>query len=197
VPRVKQRTSELRVQIVEAALATLADAGPAGFTTRRVAESASTSVPAIYELFGDKAGLVRELFFEGFRRLATELGSLRETDDPRADLERVAVAFRRFAGRNPHLAQVMFSRPFVDFDPGPDDVVGPSLRELIVAKVQRAVDVGAVAGDPTDIAHVLLALVQGLALQESAGWLGTSAASRNRRWTFAVGALLDGLRPAR
>jgi AcrR family transcriptional regulator len=195
VPRAKQRTSELRGLIVDAALSTLAEAGPAGFTTRRVAESASTSVPAIYELFGDKSGLVRELFFEGFRRLGAELGSLSETDDPRADLERVAVAFRRFTRRNPHLAQVMFSRPFVDFDPGRHDIVGPSVRELIVAKVQRAIDAGVVVGNPTDIAHVLLALAQGLALQESAGWLGTSAASRNRRWSLAVAALLDGLAP--
>jgi hypothetical protein len=31
-----------------------------------------TSVPAVYELFGDKAGLVREIFFEGFRRLGAQ-----------------------------------------------------------------------------------------------------------------------------
>ena len=52
------------------------------------------------------------------------------------------------------------------------------------------------AGDATDIAHVLLALAQGLAAQEVAGWLGTSRASVDRRWALAVDAVLDGLGPA-
>jgi AcrR family transcriptional regulator len=47
----------------------LATEGVAGFTTRRLAAAASTSTPAVYELFGDKAGLLRELFYEGFRQL--------------------------------------------------------------------------------------------------------------------------------
>ena len=69
MPRAKQRTPELRDQVLRAAVAMLADDGVAGFTARRVAEDAATSVPAVYELFGDKAGLVREVFFEGFRQL--------------------------------------------------------------------------------------------------------------------------------
>jgi hypothetical protein len=32
-------------------------------------------------------------------------------------------------------------------------------------------------------------------MQESAGWLGSSKASVNRRWELAVNALLAGLRP--
>jgi hypothetical protein len=40
---------------------------------------------------------------------------------------------------------------------------------------------------------VLLALAQGLAAQESAGWLGSSRESRDRRWELAVAAVLDGL----
>ncbi len=56
--RAKQRTPELRDHLLDVAIATLADEGIAGFTTRRVAERAGTSVPAVYELFDDKAGLV-------------------------------------------------------------------------------------------------------------------------------------------
>jgi hypothetical protein len=52
-----------------------------------------------------------------------------------------------------------------------------------------------VAGDPTDIAHVLLAAAQGLAAQETAGWLGTSKASVDRRWALGIRAVLDGLKP--
>ena len=132
----------------------------------------------MYELFGDKAGLVREVFFGGFRRLDRHLPSSRSPADPRADLEATFVAFRRFVLANPVLAQVMFSRP------SPTSTRGPtSWRQAWrpggswSAGSRRGIEAGLIEGDETDIAHVLLALAQGLAAQESAGWLGTSPAS--------------------
>jgi AcrR family transcriptional regulator len=194
MPRAKQRTPELREHVLSAALATLAAEGVAGFTTRRVAEQARTSTPAVYELFGDKAGLVREMFFAGFRMLAGDCRALPESGDPRADLIDVIRTFRDFARERPVLAQLMFSRPFADFDPGPAErEAGPALRVFFVGRVQRCVDAGLLDGDSTDIAHVLLALAQGLATQEGAGWLGTSPQSRDRRWDLAIGAVLHGL----
>jgi AcrR family transcriptional regulator len=196
VPRPKERTPELRDHVLRTAVATLAAEGVAGFTARRVAEGAATSVPAVYELFGDKAGLVREVFFEGFRQLSRGFGELAPTDDPRADLIRTIESFRSFVRVNPELAQVMFSRPFADFDPGPDELRGSaSVREHIVGQVRRCVKAGLIAGDETDIAHVLLALAQGLSTQETGGWLGTTRASRDRRWALALRATLDGLAP--
>jgi AcrR family transcriptional regulator len=198
VPRAKQRTGQLREHIVQAAIAMLAADGIGGFTTRKVAERAQTSPPAVYELFGDKAGLVREVFFEGFRLLGDRFGSLPESDDPRADLLRTVQAVRAFVRANPVLAQVMFSRPFADFDPGPAELeAGTATREFIVHQVQRCIDGGIIDGDQVDIAHGLLALAQGLAAQEAAGWLGSTRASVNRRWDLAVHALLAGLSPKR
>ncbi len=197
MPRAKQRTAQLREHIVQVAVAMLAADGVEGFTTRKVAEQAQTSPPAVYELFGDKAGLVREVFFEGFRLLGELFGRLRESDDPRADLLRAVQVLRIFVRDNPVLAQVMFSRPFGDFDPGPAELeAGAVTREFIVHRVRRCIDAGIIDGDETDIAHGLLALAQGLAMQEAAGWLGSSGASVNRRWDLAVHALLVGLGPA-
>ena len=197
VPRAKQRTAQLREHIVHVAVAMLTVDGVEGFTTRKVAERAQTSPPAVYELFGDKAGLVREVFFEGFRLLGDRFGRLRESDDPRTDLLRAIQVFRIFVRDNPVLAQVMFSRPFADFDPGPAELeAGAVTREFIVHRVRRCIDGGIIDGDPTDIAHGLLALTQGLAMQEAAGWLGSSRVSVNRRWDLAVHAMLVGLGPA-
>jgi len=67
------------------------------------------------------------------------------------------------------------------------------VRELIVGRVRRCTAAGILRGDDTDIGHVLVALAQGLAAQENAGWLGTSKASVDRRWELAVRAALDGL----
>jgi AcrR family transcriptional regulator len=200
VPRVKQRTPALRDHVLNVALATLAAEGVAGFTTRRVAEQAQTSTPAVYELFGDKAGLVREVFFEGFRLLRRRFGELDESADPRADLADVLRVFRMFVRDNPVLGQLMFSRPFADFDPGPaEQEAGAAVREFIVGRVRRCTRAGllrrAGAGGEADVdvAHVLLALAQGLAAQESAGWLGSTSESQDRRWELAVSAVLEGL----
>jgi AcrR family transcriptional regulator len=179
--------------VLHVAVAMLADEGVAGFTTRKVAYGAATSIPAVYELFGDRSGLVREVFFEGFRQLRRQFDQLVDSDDPRADLLRVMEVFHSFVRANPVLAEVMFSRPFADFDPGPDELAaGSSVREFIVGRVRRGVDAGVLMGDATDIAHVLVALAQGLAMQETAGWLGTSKASVDRRWALAFRAALDG-----
>lgn len=193
MPRAKQRTPELRDHLLRVAVDVLARDGVAGFTTRRVARAASTSPPAVYELFGDKAGLVREVFFEGFRLLRARLEAVPATPDPRADLLALATALRRFVADEPVLADVMFSRPFADFDPGPDDAeAGAGVRRLIVHTVRRAVDDGRLQGDPVDVAHGLLALALGLASAEQAGRLGTSRSSRDRRWATALDALLRG-----
>ena len=170
--------------------------GVAGFTTRKVAEGAGTSTPAVYELFGDKAGLVRELFFEGFRMLYQRLDELATSADPRADMMAVIPVLREFARDNPALSRLMFSRAFAEFDPGPSDrQAGTAVREFIVARVRRCIDAGVIAGDPADIGHILLAVAQGLILQETAGWLGTSSTSMNRRWNLATAALVNGLSP--
>jgi AcrR family transcriptional regulator len=193
VARAKQRTPELRDRVLEAALELVTVEGTAGLTTRRVATAAATSVPAVYELFGSKEGLVRELFFEGFRRLHDALERLPPAGDPRAAIEALAETFRRFALAEPVLAQLMFSRPIAEFEPGPGErSAATAMRELVVGQVQRAVDAGLLTGDATDIAHVLLATAQGLALQEGAGWLGSTPASRDRRWQLAIDAILHG-----
>jgi len=171
--------------------------GVAGFTTRKVAEGAGTSTPAVYELFGDKAGLARELFFEGFRMLYQRLDELGTSADPRADMAAVMPVLRRFARDNPALSRLMFSRAFAEFDPGPSErQAGTAVREFFVARVRRCIDAGIIAGDATDIAHILLAIAQGLILQETAGWQGTSIASMNRRWNLATAAFVNGLSPA-
>jgi hypothetical protein len=126
--------------------------------------------------------------------LRRRFDQLEPSHDPRADLMGVIEVVRAFVGETPVLADVMFSRPFADFDPGPGELkAGGAVREFIVTSVSRCIDAGVLEGNATDIAHVLLALAQGLAAQETAGWLGTSRASMDRRWELAITAMLNGL----
>jgi AcrR family transcriptional regulator len=196
MPRAKQRTDALHERGVASALALLAEEGVAGLTTRTVARRAEASVPAIYEVFGDKGGLIREVFFEGFRMLGDDLATVAPTDDPLDALRRLSQAFRRFIVANPVLAQIMFSRPFADFEPtAEDDKAGVAVRKIFVRGVRAAVDAGLLAGDPTDIAHLFFAFVEGLATAESAQRLGGSKQLVDRRWRLGLNALIDGLGP--
>jgi AcrR family transcriptional regulator len=194
MPRPKQRTPELRGAVLSVGRELLEREGVAAFTTRSVAREAGTSTAAVYELFGDKGGLVRALFFEGFRLLRERLGALSQSPDPRGDLRDLLALYRAFVRENPVLSEVMFSRPFTDFGPGPAERrASASVREFVVDQVRRCTDAGVLRGDETDIAHVLVALAQGLAAAENARRLGTSRASVDRRWTLAVDSALDGL----
>jgi AcrR family transcriptional regulator len=193
MPRPKQRTPELRDRMVAAAAGLLAEKGVAGLTARSLAARAGTSAPAIYELFGDKAGVVRELYFEGFRQLSGELGASAESSDPLADVWALATVYRRFIRANRELAGVMFSRPFLDFAPGPDELASTSsAQSFVVARVRRCIEAGRLRGDETDVAQVLVALIQGMAFAEVADRLGSSTESVERRWRLAVGAALNG-----
>jgi AcrR family transcriptional regulator len=183
----------LRSRVLQVAVATLAAEGAAGFTTRKVAEGAQTSTPAVYELFGDKAGLVREIFFEGFRTLRARFDEDPQGSDVAADVVRTIQVLRRFIRENRELAEVMFSRPFADFDPGPaESAAGDAVRQFIVARVRRCLEAGLWSGNDVDIAHVIVALTRGLAATEAAGWLGSSTASIERRWQLAIQALVVG-----
>ncbi len=193
MPRAKQRTPELRDRVLLHAINLLAREGVTGFTARRIAREAATSIPAVYELFGDKAGLLREVFFEGFRLLRQRLDELPPTDAPRADLIALADAYRDFIHKHPVLAQLMFSRPFADFDPGESELrAGASVRKLIVERIRAAIDADVLHGDTTDVSHIFVATVQGLAAADLDGRLGSSRASIDRRWRLAINTMITG-----
>jgi AcrR family transcriptional regulator len=193
VPPAKVRTPELRQQLVDVTVDLLASEGAAAITTRRVASRANTSAPAIFELFGDKTGLVRALFFEGFRRLRAHLEELPPARGAVADLIEFVHTFRAFTLEHPALFEVMYNKPFEAFSPSTDErAVGDATRSILVDRTAACVQAGRLRGDPVDIAHAILALAIGLATQETAGWLGSTRRARDRRWEHGVDALLRG-----
>ena len=129
MPRAKLRTPALKDRVVRAAVSTLAEER-SHFTTRRVARDAGTSPAAIYELFDDRGGLLRAAFFDGFRLLGSYFADVEATDDPVDDLRRMFRAFRAFTRENPGLADLMFSRPFPDFQPGPEEAAAGTTTGL-------------------------------------------------------------------
>jgi AcrR family transcriptional regulator len=197
VPRPRTHDDQLRARLIDEAGHLLSAEGPAALTTRRLAERAGTSASAVYSLFGDKAGLEREMFAEGFHRLAGRFAAVAVTDDPVEDLRALGRAFRANAIANPHLFDLMFGCPFPDFRPGEEDLPEAlGTFQSLVDAVRRCLDRGAfVPGDPVDISLVLFGHVQGMAGLEIRGWLGASEEAE-RRWELAFRAVVEGLSPA-
>ena len=177
----------------------VAGEGPAALTTRGVADRAQTSSSAVYTLFGDKPGLIRAMFVEGFRRLARRFAEVDRTDRPLDDLAALGEAFRANARANPHLYDLMFGNPFPDVQPEDSEArEAMASFEVLVDAVRRCLDEGLIpAGtDVDDVAMMLFGLVQGMASLELKGWLG-SPEEADRRWALALGAPLKGLSPDR
>lgn len=196
MPRPKQRTEALSEIVLQTTL-DLVEREGVSLTARSVAAAADTSPAALYELFGDKGGLLRAVFFEGFRRLADELDAIEATSDPQADLIAALSASRRFALARPMLFELMFARPFAEFRPGPDDLAAAAgIYRTVMSIVDRGVASGVLVGDRVDIAQVLIATNRGLIAAELAGILGTTPSSSERRWALGVAAAIAGLGPA-
>lgn len=190
MPRAKQRTPELAQRVLEAALTLAQREGLDALTARGLARAAGTSPAAVYELFGDKQGVVRAMFFDGFRQLGAALDAVPREDDAYRELLAIAQGYRRFLLERPALSALMFSRPFAAFDPAPEELAaGAGVRERITSTVERAIAAGRLDGEVADIAHAYVALIQGLAAAESARRLGRTV---ERRWDVAVRALLAG-----
>ncbi len=195
--RPRLRTPEMRDEILSTAIALLGRRGPAAITTRGVAAAAKTSPAAIAELFGGKPGLVSAVFSAGFEQLSRELGDAPGSDDPIESLTTIGAAYRAFAAHQPDLFDVMFSRPFIEFAPQPSDLaVAKDIHDTFTRPFATLLGQTKNSNAVVDSATGYVALLHGLAMQERAGILGSTPASRNRRWMKSTHTFLRGVTAA-
>ncbi len=171
-PRVAEPT--VRTALVDAAARLLAEGGPAALSTRRLASAVGTSTMAVYTHFGGMPELIRAVVWEGFDRLAIQLGQVDGGDDPVADLFRLASAYRRHALTDPNLYAVMFGGHSIgEYDPTSEDRIhGLATFMVLVDAVQRCMDDGRFdVGDATATALRVWASLHGTVTLELAGFL--------------------------
>ncbi len=184
----------MRQKIRAEALSLLERKGPGGLRARTVAEAAGTSTSAIYELFGDKGGLIQSLYEAGFDELQADLASLQQSPDAAQDVRELFQATRRFARKHPQLFEVMFARPFEEFEPTTDGrEPASSLFSLVVAQVTRWLDQVGSPADAVDVSRVLISASRGLITDDNTHVLGSTPVSRNRRWDLSFDALMAGI----
>jgi AcrR family transcriptional regulator len=102
---------DLRSALIDAAVRTIEDVGPAAMSLREVARRAGVTHPAVTYHFGDKAGLLTAVAAEGYRLLGDALSQAQ----PRtAGLLEMGVAYVRFAVTHRAYFEVMYRPELYD-----------------------------------------------------------------------------------
>lgn len=163
---------DVRSRLVEEAARILGQEGPSALSVRRLATGAGTSTMAVYTHFGGMSAVVDEVATEGFRRLIAHVEAVGVTDDPIADLQRSAAAYRANALENRHLYGVMFGAISVRGlgGGGADTEVASAAFGQLVDGVRRAMDAGALRdGDAGSVAAQFWSALHGYVMLELAG----------------------------
>ncbi|MEV0700915.1 TetR/AcrR family transcriptional regulator [Saccharopolyspora sp. NPDC050389] len=179
-----RKAFEARTHLVEAVIRLLSEEDPSAIQARRLAREIGTSTMAVYYHFGGMPQLLSEVALVGFRRLDARLGAVPVTDDPVADICRLALTYRDVARENPHLYDLMFGlsapeghRP----DPSPHQVgdqnadgvfeaeAANAYRHLVDASERAMLASRIREDDPATIAAQLWSLLHGYVTLELAG----------------------------
>ncbi len=165
---------EIKQRLIEAAAQLLADEGPSGLSTRRLAAEVGVSTMAVYTHFGGLPELVRAVVREGFARLADHMAAVPDSDNPLDYLAALGEAYRANALENPHLYAVMFGTASLGGYRLHDDELdeGRYTFDMLVAATRRCMDAGLFKpGDPEAVAGQLWSAVHGFVMLELAGYL--------------------------
>lgn len=159
-PRIQARLDAQRAAIVDAAAATLAEAGYAGCTISAVAARAGVAAGTVYKHFASKVELVAEVF----RRIVThEVEVVRDAaaaGSAVASTTAVLETFARRALKSPRRAYVLLAEPV---DPAIDELrleFRRAFRDVITAAISRGIASGELP--PQNAAIVAAALVGAL-----------------------------------
>jgi len=182
----KSRGSDVKAQLVEAAIRLLGTAGPEALQARKLAAEVGVSTMAVYTHFGGMAVLVDEVAREGFLRLSARLATVTPTDDPVADIFTLARNYRQVVVEHPNLFAVTFGQSA----PGGKratlaDMTTEEGREAsgegleafnhIVRATERAIEAGRFRPiDPYAAAAQLWSAVHGFVTLELSGHFGVS-----------------------
>jgi AcrR family transcriptional regulator len=188
--RPKEHDEATRERLLLSAERISATKGFDALTVRAVAQQAATTTRAVYALFGSKDGLEQALHQAMYTRLRDLERARRRSEDPRADLLELALAYRRWAVERPERYAAAIHRLG---EPRPASEEGIAVSREALDELRHAVlrchDAGLLEVDPEDVVTHMRAVAHGLAEFENLGMLGPDP---ERHWRTVVTALLDG-----
>ena len=148
-----------RREILDAASELLYEGGSEGLTIRRLALRCGYTAPAIYNIFGDKAGLIDALLREAIDELITRIDKLPASAEPK---ERLRLQFRevvRFGREHPTNYRLIEAlRP----EQVPPIVDVAETEQRLAAPIAHMVNAGNLPIDPELLRQALWALLHGV-----------------------------------
>jgi AcrR family transcriptional regulator len=155
--RRQRQRADARRAILDATEALLVEEGYDRFSMRKLAERCGYTAPTIYHYFADKRGLIDALVEERFRQLLTRLRRAQRGEDPRQNIRELALAFIRFALRNPTHYRLLNSPRPAGSEPAPS---AEAARALVEQPFRQLAEQGRLLTDDveaaTQIGHALL-----------------------------------------
>jgi AcrR family transcriptional regulator len=191
-PRERHRR-QTREEILDAALAVMADHGVAALNLTEVARRVGLRQPSLYQYFSSRTAVYDALFERGMQAHHDAVAAALGSAPPGWAAVRAAVtATLRFAAEHPVLAQFLFTRAVPGFVPS-EQAYAPSLRqyELIRAAIAAAAEHGELhpaASSERGVA-LLVAMAAGVASQQAAN--DPSPGDGHDRFTPLLGPALD------
>ena len=149
-----------RRQILAVAADILEREGAQAVSTRSVAAAAGIRAASLYQLFGDKDGLLAALAIHAFDIYLAEKHNLAHTDDPVDDMRRGWDIHVDFGLRHPAFYLLMFGTGH----PGRRPPAADEAHDLLLKFLDRAAAAGRLRVPPALAARLILAAVTGVTL---------------------------------
>lgn len=164
-PKAKHQHNELlRRSIIEAAALIMEESGPEAVTIRKVAEKMECPTKIIYNLFGSKEGLAKELFMEGCKLLAEAFRAVPVQTDLKPYLLDLGQAYWNFSKEHTSYYRVMFGGAFSEFKPEEESLqaIGTALQQITTI-ITKAIEQGFISEkDPILVVHLVWASLHGV-----------------------------------
>lgn len=195
MPRPKLYDDDLRERLIARAAMMIAEAGLAHLALRQVAAAEGTSTTAIYSLFEDRAGLVREVGRTASLGFVAAQRAVPMTDDPVSDVFNLGRAYRAWALEHPALYLVLMTTDAPELrleGPLPEAEGGNAIREVIVRLITAGIFPPL---DPNMVLGIVWASVHGFVSLELSGYFtGTSREQRDLMYDAQLNSVTRGWR---
>ncbi|WP_036696534.1 TetR/AcrR family transcriptional regulator [Paenibacillus taiwanensis] len=163
-PKAKLQHNEiLKLSIIEVAASIMQEYGPEAVTIRRVAEKMECSTKIIYNLFGNKDGLAKQLFLEGCKLLADAFQAVPEQTKLDLFLWDIGQAYWKFSQNYTSYYMVMFGGAFSEFKPTEESLQATiTALQQVITIITKAINQGFITEqDPVLVVNLVWASLHG------------------------------------
>ncbi|MEM1253963.1 MAG: TetR/AcrR family transcriptional regulator [Cyanobacteria bacterium P01_H01_bin.21] len=189
-----QHQQALRRGILDDASSLLIREGPTALSMRRIAQLVGCSTTVLYTMFGNKQGLVDQLYLRGFEKLRQTLQAVPYAGSSHDYIYELGQAYHQFALENSTYYAIMFSNPIADYVPSETShQLSQESFKLLVQAVQDCLPID--EDEAWSIARIIWATIHGHVTLELAGYFDYPGVVPQQTLERALKALISQLLP--